>query len=33
VLAAADGNRTRAAKMLGITKPRFYRLLEKHGIK
>jgi DNA-binding NtrC family response regulator len=31
-LAAVDGNRTRAAEILGISKPRLYRLLEKHGL-
>jgi DNA-binding NtrC family response regulator len=31
-LAAAGGNRTRAAKILGVSKPRLYRLLEKHGV-
>lgn len=31
-LAAANGNRTQAAKILGVSKPRLYRLLEKHGV-
>lgn len=31
-LATARGNRTRAAEILGISKPRLYRLIEKHGI-
>ena len=31
-LAAAEGNRTRAALLLCVSKPRLYRLLEKHGI-
>jgi len=31
-LTAARGNRTRAAEILGISKPRLYRLIEKHGI-
>jgi DNA-binding NtrC family response regulator len=31
-LAAVDGNRTRAAEILGISKPRLYRLLEKYGL-
>jgi DNA-binding NtrC family response regulator len=31
-LAASQGNRTRAAEILGISKPRLYRLIEKHEI-
>jgi len=31
-LALAEGNRTHAAVLLGISKPRLYRLLEKHRI-
>ena len=31
-LAAVDGNRTQAAEILGISKPRLYRLLEKYGL-
>jgi two-component system NtrC family response regulator len=31
-LAMVDGNRTRAAEILGISKPRLYRLIEKHRI-
>jgi DNA-binding NtrC family response regulator len=31
-LALAEGNRTRAAEILGISKPRLYRLIEKHRI-
>ncbi|HUF51395.1 MAG TPA: sigma-54 dependent transcriptional regulator [Longimicrobiales bacterium] len=31
-LALTNGNRTRAAEILGISKPRLYRLLEKHRI-
>jgi DNA-binding NtrC family response regulator len=30
-LAASGGNRTRAAEMLGVSKPRLYRMLEKYG--
>jgi transcriptional regulator with PAS, ATPase and Fis domain len=32
-LALAEGNRASAARMLGISKPRLYRLLEKHGLR
>ena len=31
-LASTEGNRTRAAEMLGVSKPRFYRMLEKYGL-
>jgi transcriptional regulator with PAS, ATPase and Fis domain len=31
-LAAAGGNRTRAAEILGVSKPRLYRMIEKHGL-
>jgi DNA-binding NtrC family response regulator len=32
-LALVEGNRARAAKILGISKPRLYRLLDKHGLR
>lgn len=32
VLQGVGGNKARAARILGISKPRLYRLLEKHGI-
>ncbi len=32
VLIGAGGNKAKAARVLGISKPRLYRLLEKHGI-
>ena len=32
VLAAAGGNRTRAAAILGISRPRLRRLIDKHGL-
>jgi transcriptional regulator with PAS, ATPase and Fis domain len=31
-LALTDGNRTRAAEVLGISKPKLYRLLERHDL-
>jgi DNA-binding NtrC family response regulator len=31
-LALTGGNRTRAAEILGISKPRLYRMMEKHGL-
>jgi two-component system, NtrC family, response regulator AtoC len=31
-LAFTDGNRTRAAEIMGISKPRLYRMMEKYGI-
>jgi DNA-binding NtrC family response regulator len=31
-LALTGGNRTRAAEVLGISKPKLYRLLEKHDL-
>jgi DNA-binding NtrC family response regulator len=31
-LVAADGNRTRAAQLLGVSKPRLYRMLLKYGL-
>jgi two-component system NtrC family response regulator len=31
-LSATQGNRTRAAEILGISKPRLYRMLERYGI-
>ena len=31
-LVVTQGNRTRAAEILGISKPRLYRLIEKHGL-
>jgi DNA-binding protein Fis len=32
VLAGVEGNKARAARILGVSKPRMYRLLEKYGI-
>lgn len=31
-MAYADGNKTRAAEVMGISKPRLYRMLEKYGL-
>ncbi len=31
-LAFTEGNRTRAAEIMGVSKPRLYRMMEKHGI-
>ena len=31
-LAFTDGNKTRAAEIMGISKPRLYRMIEKYGI-
>jgi len=31
-LALTEGNRTRAAEILGISKPRLYRCIEKHEL-
>jgi DNA-binding NtrC family response regulator len=31
-LALAGGNRTKAAEILGVSKPRLYRMMEKHGL-
>jgi DNA-binding NtrC family response regulator len=31
-LALTGGNRTRAAEVLGVSKPKLYRLLDKHGL-
>jgi DNA-binding NtrC family response regulator len=32
VLVGVDGNKARAARVLGVSKPRLYRMLEKYGI-
>jgi transcriptional regulator with PAS, ATPase and Fis domain len=32
VLAGVDGNKAQAARILRISKPRLYRMLEKYGI-
>jgi two-component system NtrC family response regulator len=31
-LALTGGNRTKAAEIMGISKPRLYRMMEKHGL-
>jgi len=32
VLRGVEGNKARAARILGVSKPKLYRLLEKFGI-
>ena len=29
---AADGNKTIAAKLLGVSRPRLYKMMERHGV-
>jgi len=31
-LAAAEGNKTIAAKLLGVSRPRLYKMMERHGV-
>jgi DNA-binding NtrC family response regulator len=31
-LKAADGNKTRAARLLGVSRPRLYKMIQRHGI-
>jgi len=32
-LKAADGNKSRAAELLGVSRPRLYKMMERHGIR